>query len=208
MQRRVLILVVLLMAAVLAACVSPQARQGQRLFAGCPSGVNDRASLAKGEFVCKGSPDPAPFGGNGRACGSCHMPGDRFGISVERIGRLAPAHPFFFDGIDEDLELLRAHGLVHVVDADVDGIDEFRPTPKLVHLQQLCGSVTEQCLSLGLLGDRETDLCQFAREAVANHLTKTILRRPGIDFVLPTDEECDALVAYMLSDLVADRARD
>jgi hypothetical protein len=200
--------IVLLMAAALAsACVSPQARRGQRLFAGCPDGVNDRASLAKGEFVCRGRPDPAPFAGNGRACGSCHMPGDQFGISVGRIAVLQPSHPFFFAGIDEDQELLRTHGLVHVVDGDEDGLNEFRPTPKLVHLQVLCNAVSGKCDALGLLGDRETDLCQFSREAVANHLAKTVARVPGIDFMLPTDEECDALVAYMLSNLVADQKK-
>lgn len=200
------IMTVFLLGSLALACVSPQARRGQRLFAGCPGGVDDRASLKSGQFVCRGAPDPAPFAGNGRACGSCHMPGDQFGISVARIATLAPSHPLFFAGLDEDPELLRAHGLIHVVDADEDGLNEFRQTPKLIHLQALCDGFGS-CDALGLLGDRETDLCQFSREAVANHMSKTTGRVPGVDFRLPTEDECDALVAYMLSDLVADQRK-
>lgn len=188
------------------ACASRQAiRRGERLFSGCPQGINLKATEEKGEFVCKGKPDPAPFAGNGRACGTCHVPGDRFGISVKRIATFPPTHPFLFPGLDEDLVLLRTHGLVHVVDNDEDGLNEFRPTPKLVQLQTLCGAFGKFgiCETLGLLGDRETDLCTFAREAVANHMAKTVARVPGVDFRLPTNAECDDLIAYMLSDKVA-----
>lgn len=181
-------------------------QQGLRLFAGCPKGVDAKATRAKGEFVCKGDPDPESFGGNGRTCGSCHMPGDRFGISQERIAGLPQDHPFLFDGIDEDPVLIREHKLIHVVDEDEDGINEFRPTPKLVHIQKICDK-DGLCLTLGLLGDREKDLCQFSREAVANHLTKTTERVEGVDFRLPTDQECKALIAYMRSNLVADQAK-
>jgi hypothetical protein len=200
------ILLVALLILTTTACISKQVRRGQRLFAGCPQGVDDKATLRSGEFVCKGAPDPAPFGGNGRSCGSCHVPGDRFGISVTRIATLPPTHPFLFPGLDEDLVLLRSHGLVHVVDADEDGLNEFRQTPKLVQLQTLCGAFGHYgiCETLGLLGDREKDLCQFSREAVANHMAKTVARVPGVDFRVPTSDECDDLIAYMLSDLVAD----
>ena len=83
------------------------ARKGQRLFAGCVKKVDDKETLKTGQFVCKGKRDPAPFGGNGRACGDCHMPGDNFGISVDRIARLKSDHPLFFRGLDEDQKLLR-----------------------------------------------------------------------------------------------------
>lgn len=199
------VIVVILLAVLLSGCVSPQVRHGQRLFAGCPDGVDDRASLSTGEFVCRGAPDPAPFGGNGRTCGSCHMPGDQFGLSVQRIARLEPSHPLFFAGLDEDPALLRAHGLIRVLAPG--GIDEFRQTPKLVHLQGLCSSYRGECGPLGLLGDRTTDLCEFSRQAVTNHLSKTPARVPGIDFQSMSREECDALAAYMVSDLVADQKK-
>ena len=181
-------------------CATPPERVGQRLFAGCLEDVDDRATLERGVFVCEGKQDPAPFAGNGRACGGCHVPGDGFGISVERIGRLPRDHPFFFDGIDEDQELLRGHGLVHVI-APGD-IDEFRATPKLTHLRRLCDE-DGRCGPLGLLGDRTRNLCAFTQQAIANHMAKTTARRPGQDFRPASTEECDALVAYLLSDLVA-----
>ena len=188
----------MLLATSLAGCIS-QVRVGQRLFAGCPDGVNDGATASTGVFVCEGSRTPTPFGGNGRACGDCHVPGDNFGISVERIAKLPDDHPLFFPGLDEDPELLRSHGLVHVV---VPGqLDEFRQTPKLVHLQSLCRGA--ECETLGLLGDRVRNLCAFSAQAVANHMAKTAERVPGRDFRVPTGNECKALIAYMLSDLVA-----
>jgi hypothetical protein len=189
-------------AVAVAACATSPERRGQQLFAGCPGGVDDEATLRTGLFVCQGERDPQPFDGNGRACGDCHVPGDHFGISVRRITGLPPDHPFFFAGIDEDPELLRAHGLVHVVTPD--GIDEFRQTPKLVHLRSECDD-DGNCEALGLLGDRVRNLCAFSAQAIANHMAKTTDRVAGSDFRLPTEDECEWLVAYMLSDLVAGR---
>ena len=189
-------------AILVAGCAASQERQGQRLFAGCQDRVDDNASLQTGVFVCKGERDPAPFGGNGRSCGDCHAPGDNFGLSVKRIATLRTDHPLFFPNLDEDQQLLRRHGLIHVV---VPGsVDEFRQSPKLVHLQSMCDE-DGSCDSLGLLGDRVNNLCVFSIQAVTNHLAKTVRRIPGEDFRLPTPGECEALVAYMLSDLVADQ---
>ena len=180
-------------------CAASKARIGQRLFAGCLDKVDDEATLKSGRFVCKGDRDPEPFGGNGRACGTCHLPGDNFGLSVERIPTLPDDDPLFFPDLDEDQELLRAHGLIHVL---VPGdIDEFRQTPKLVHLQSMCKH--GKCDALGLKGDRVRDLCDFSKQAITNHMAKTVRRIPGEDFRMPTTKECKALVAYMVSDLVA-----
>ena len=181
-------------------CAASTVRTGQRLFAGCVDAVDDAATLESGLFVCEGARDPEPFGGNGRACGDCHVPGDDFGISVERIASLPDDHPFFFPGLDEDPVLLRAHGLVRVLAPG--GIDEFRQTPKLVHLQTLCDE-DGNCDALGLLGDRVRNLCAFSVQAVSNHMARSVARVPGRDFRTPTQDECEALVAYMLSDLVA-----
>ncbi len=190
----------ILLAIALVGCASSQIRHGQRLFAGCADGVDNRATLESGLFVCRGERDPTPFGGNGRACGDCHVPGDNFSISVKRIASLPDDHPFFFAGIDENQELLRAHGLVHVVVPG--GADEFRQTPKLVHLQRNCDE-DGNCESLGLMGDRVRNLCLFSTQAIANHMARSVARVPGRDFQPPTADECDALVAYMLSELVA-----
>ncbi len=42
-------------------------------------------------------------------------------------------------------------------------------------------------------------LRDFAKGAITQHLTKTLNRVAGVDFRLPTDDELDALEAYMLS---------
>lgn len=186
---------------VLAGCAASEVRLGQRLFAGCEEAVDDAATLRKGEFVCKGPVDPAPFGGNGRSCGSCHMPGDNFSIAVARINSLAPDHPLFYDALDEDPQLLRKFGLIFVVQS---GINEFRQTPKLTHLRDLCTD-DGHCDGLGLRGDRVKDLNAFTIEAIANHLSKTTARVPGEDFRVPTAKELKAITAYQLSDLVADQ---
>ena len=52
-------------------------------------------------------------------------------------------------------------------------------------------------------GDRVRNLCVFSAQAITNHMAKTVQRVPGSDFRLPTADECESLVAYMLSDLVA-----
>ena len=190
----------LLCIGLLTSCATSEVRKGQRLFAGCEDKVDDRATLEAGMFVCEGDRDPAPFLGNGRACGDCHMPGDNFGLSRERIEDLPSDHPLFFAGLDEDLELLRSHGLVRVV---VPGeIEEFRQSPKLDHLRSMCDE-DGTCSSLGLLGDRTNNLCVFSTQAIANHMSKSIDRIPGEDFSVPSQAECEALIAYMLSDLVA-----
>jgi len=189
-----------LVTALAAGCATSLERRGQLLFAGCLNTVDDRATLRGGLFVCRGGRDPEPFGGNGRACGDCHVPGDNFGISVERISTLPSDHPFFFGGLDENQRLLKERGLVHVI---VPGqIDEFRQTPKLVQLRTLCDK-DGNCDALGLLGDRVRNLCVFSIQAITNHMAKTVERVPGKDFRPPTAEECKWLVAYMLSDLVA-----
>jgi hypothetical protein len=190
----------LIFASVIVGCATSPERKGERLFAGCLDEVDHQASLRTGLFVCKGDRDPEPFGGNGRTCGDCHVPGDNFGMSVKRIATLPDDHPFFYPGLDEDQQLLRKHGLVRVITPD--GIDEFRQTPKLVHLQTACDD-DGNCDALGLLGDRVRNLCAFSIQAVTNHMAKSVDRVPGRDFRPPTAEECEWLAAYMVSDLVA-----
>ena len=200
MKRFTLIAIVVIPILALVGCVSSQARRGQALFAGCLDGVDEVATQQSGLFVCKGRRDPEPFGGNGRACGDCHVPGDNFGISRARIASLPADHPLFYDGLDDDPEALRSYGLVHVV---VPGeLDSFRRPPSLVGLQRACDDYGE-CGPLGLLGDRVRSLCIFSLEEVLNHMSRTLARMPDQDFRAPNREECEALAAYLISDLVA-----
>lgn len=187
----------------IAACApSRQVREGQRLFAGCATAVDDTATLRAGVFVCRGARDPAPFGGNGRACGTCHVPGDNFSLAPARIATLAADHPLFFAGLDENATLLRELALVHVIAPG--GLDEFRATPKLVHLRALCNA-KGNCDGLGLRADRIENLDAFTLQAIANHLAKSTARVPGVDFRVPSPAELRALTAYQLSTLVSEQ---
>ena len=173
MKHWMLAVTLLIAAALLAACVS-QERRGQRLFAGCLDKVDDSATLKAGVFVCEGDRDPEPFGGNGRTCGDCHVPGDNFGISIERIAMLPDDHPFFFPGLDEKQIVLRGLGLVHVI---VPGkIDEFRQTPKLVHLQRTFVIRRETVIRWGY---SVTESRTSARSRV--RLSRTIWPRPSTE---------------------------
>lgn len=192
----------LLICVLLAGCApSKLVREGQRLFAGCERAVDDAATLRTGSFVCKGPKTVEPFGGNGRSCGSCHRPGDNFSISPKRIASLPKDDPLFFP-LDEDAELLRALALIRVIAPG--GINEFRATPKLVHLRALCDRYGN-CDGLGLRADRVENLDAFTLQAVTNHLAKTTARVPGKDFHVPTAKELKAITAYELSRLVSDQ---
>ena len=202
MKYQIVATIVLIVAGSLAGCApSKLVREGQRLFAGCEKAVDDAATLKSGSFVCKGPRTANPFGGNSRSCGTCHRPGDNFSISPKRIASLPKDDPLFFP-LDEDAELLRAFALIRVIAPG--GIDEFRATPKLTHLRDLC-SRAGNCDGLGLRGDRVENLDAFTLQAVANHLAKTTARVPGKDFRVPTKRELKALTAYQLSTLVSDQ---
>ena len=71
-------------------------------------------------------------------------------------------------------------------------------------LQTMCDK-KGNCDALGLMGDRVRNLCAFSLQAITTHMAKTVNRVPGKDFRVPTKKECEALVAYMVSDLVADQ---
>ena len=77
MKSWILALSLVIVAVLAVGCGTSTVRKGQQLFAGCLDKVDDKASLRTGQFVCKkGRRDPAPFAGNGRSCGDCHVPGD------------------------------------------------------------------------------------------------------------------------------------
>jgi hypothetical protein len=158
------------------------------------------AAIDRGQALFLGE----TFNGNGRTCGSCHMPVDGFGISPKTIASLPADHPFFAVNVPglEDADLLRTLGLVRVSDKDEDGVNEFRPTPGLGGMKKLC-TAKGKCAVLGQRGDRETDLCTFSNEAIGNHLTKRPGGVAGVDFRLMSAQECKDLIAYLRSDRVS-----
>ncbi|MGQ0533013.1 MAG: c-type cytochrome [Caulobacteraceae bacterium] len=183
------------------------------------------AMLAVALAACEQPPAPEPptlidrgrevfftetFGGNGRTCGTCHRAEDNFGLSTEFIATLPADDPLFIaetnPGLARGFEAprqMRAHGLIL---ENLDGFEDLdnkfvlRGVP---HTLALRTSVTGRDGPLtgwggdGAPGDRS--LRSFAVGAVIQHFPKSTNRMAGVDFRLPTDEELDALEAFMLS---------
>lgn len=164
------------------------------------------------------------FGGNGRTCGSCHPAGNNYTLDADYIATLADEDPLFVAEHDPQLselevpDLLRQHGLIL---ANVDGFED--PTHKFVvrSVQSLLGlsmsiaapppdptgprwamdgtftSIPAQ--RLGWSGDGAPgngSLRDFAEGAIRQHATRSLRREPGVDFVLPTEPQKDALAAF------------
>ena len=164
----------------------------------------------------------ATFGGNGRTCGTCHRENNNLTIDVAFIGGLPATDLLFiadfppgvqavmgvdlpaFDSSDslklafEDPNLMRDRGLIleniqgfdTLANGDLINPPVFRAPPSLFNL-----SVTAP---YGLNGNIP-DLREFSTGAVIQHFPKTLDRIAGVDFVLPTEAELDALEAFMLS---------
>lgn len=166
-----------------------------------------------------------PFGGNGRACGTCHTAQFDFTISPEFIASLAPDDPLFVAESNPALaqlerpDLMRSFGLIL---ENVDGADA--PTTKFVmrsvpHTFSLKTSVTPVPVvnsdgtgvdgttqppsqRTGWGGDGAPSpggLKQFQTGAVFQHYTKSLNRLADTDFVVPTDEQLSRIEEFLLS---------
>jgi len=154
------------------------------------------------------------FGGNGRTCGTCHRADDSLTIDPAFIAKLPPSDPLFVAETNpalaklEDPKLLRSRALIR---ENLDGFDD--PTHKFVERgvpHTLSLGITNGISNafngppdhrLGWSGDGgpgRSTLHEFAFGAIIQHFTKTLARRPGVDFRLPTEEELDALEAFQL----------
>lgn len=158
------------------------------------------------------------FDGNGRTCATCHRPDNNYTIDPDYITRLPADDPLFvaerlpaLRGLDQP-KLLRRLALVSV---HIDGFDKpavQRAVPHLLGLRQSTevepGTLTppgrdaDLAAATGWSGDGapgDGSLREFAVGAVVEHLPRTLRRRSGTDFRLPTADELDALEAFMLS---------
>jgi len=153
------------------------------------------------------------FGGNGRTCETCHRLDNNHTIDPKYIATLPSDDPLFIAENNPDLaelenpKLLRQMGLIL---ANVDGFDNpgvFRGVP---HMFALTTSMApevdkEEGLVVHALGwsadgaPGDGSLRMFTVGAVTQHMTKTLDRTEGVDFRMPTDDELDAMEAYMLS---------
>lgn len=146
------------------------------------------------------------FAGNGRTCGTCHPARANFTLTPEFIATLPPDDPLFVSERNpalaglENPDLLRSRALILV---NIDGFDQppvFRGVPHIFD--------QEFTAPFGWSGEFG-GLREFTTHAVMQHFPRTLARVPGIDFRLPTEQELDALEAFMRSlplpgDLVTD----
>jgi cytochrome c peroxidase len=155
------------------------------------------------------------FGGNGRVCATCHPAENNFTIDPTFIASLPANSPLFVGENDPNLgrrfekyKLLRQLGLVV---ENADGFEDLdhkyvlRAVPHLLGLSRYLKAGNQSnppTQRTGWGGDGAPGsgtLREFASGAVLQHLTKSIQRRPGVDFRMPTDAELDALEAFQLA---------
>ena len=161
------------------------------------------------------------FGGNGRTCVTCHRPEDNWRITPAFIATLPDDDPNFihefapeFRENFEKAELLREWGLVLM---NPDGFDDLendfvmRTVNSLRSVRTSIEGMPHEGMEnqldfmeplTGWAGDGapgDGSLRSFAIGAIIQHMPRTLARKPGADFRLPTNEELDALEAFMLT---------
>jgi len=150
------------------------------------------------------------FKGNGRTCGTCHPAQNNLALDPAFIATLPPSDPLFVAEFTPDLKknfenpkLMRQFGLIL---ENLDGFGDLenkfvmRGVPHVLALRTSVNS--NQGPRTGWSGDGapgDGSLRSFATGAVIQHFTKTLNRVAGVDFRLPTEEELDAIEAFMLS---------
>ncbi len=161
------------------------------------------------------------FQGNGRTCRTCHRPEDNFRITPEFIATLPPDDPLFVAEANSELSqnfekpnLMRQFGLIlmnpdgfHDLDTQfvmrtVQSLRSLRTSIRGVEFDGFENDIDFQPVQTGWAGDGapgDGSLRSFAIGSVRQHMTKSLDRVPGIDFRLPTNEELDALEAFMLT---------
>ncbi|HET7866149.1 MAG TPA: hypothetical protein VFL86_17255 [Burkholderiaceae bacterium] len=155
------------------------------------------------------------FGGNGRTCGTCHPASRNFTIDPAFISGLPSNDPLFVAETNPALAQLERPALMRqfgLILENVDGLDD--PTNKFVmrsvpHTLGLQVSLTTDearsnppAAMTGWSGDGAPgagSLRDFAVGAVTQHFTRSLNRVAGVDFVLPNDQQLDALEAFQLS---------
>ncbi|HET9211227.1 MAG TPA: hypothetical protein VFR03_12550 [Thermoanaerobaculia bacterium] len=157
------------------------------------------------------------FSGNGRTCGTCHPVSNNQTIDPAFIATRPANDPLFIAEIPASqggvpgLEIPTLMRNFALILENVDGRED--PTVKFVmrgvpHTLSMATSIlapndgrpAQQRAGWG--GDgapAPVTLRLFPVGAVTQHFTKSLNRVVGVDFVLPTDTELDAMEAFMLS---------
>jgi cytochrome c peroxidase len=154
------------------------------------------------------------FGGNGRTCGTCHPAANDFTLDPAFIARLPASDPLFVHERDPNLAglehptLLRQLALIQVHADGFAAPPVLRGVPHLLGIARSLqaefgtitppGATTDLPEATGWSGDGGA-LRDFAIGAIRQHMPRSLARRAGVDFRLPTDQELRALEAYMLT---------
>ena len=150
------------------------------------------------------------FDGNGRTCGTCHRAEDNFGLTSAFIATLPDDDALFVAETNPNLAqnfenpvLMRALAVI------LENQDGFEDLPNdfnmrgVPHTLALPTSVASpQGPRTGWSGDgapSDGSLRSFSTGAVIQHFPLTTNRVAGVDFRLPSDDELDAIEAFMLS---------
>jgi len=154
------------------------------------------------------------FGGNGRTCGTCHPMDNNFTIDPDFIAELSEDDPLFVaENIPalanlENPVLMREFGLI------LENLDGFTNPGVMRGVPHTLGLPTSLEADTTIpLDSRPADMTgwsgdgaptpggirNFATGAVIQHFPKTLNRVIGVDFILPTDKELNAMEAFQLS---------
>ncbi len=159
------------------------------------------------------------FGGNGRTCGTCHPAENNLTINPAFIASLPPTDPLFVAETNPALAQLENPTLLRhdaLILENVDGFED--PTHKFVlrgvpHTLAMSTSTGRGDIPIfpsdgpppdfrtGWGGDGAPgrgSLNEFAFGAIMQHFTRSLDRKTGVDFRVPTQEELDALEAFQL----------
>ncbi len=161
------------------------------------------------------------FDGNGRTCSTCHRPEDNWRITPAFIATLPDDDPLFVHefvpALKENFEkpeLLRKYGLIlgnpngfgHLEDDYVmrtaQSLRSVRTSIQGMEFEDAENRLDFMGPLTGWAGDGapgDGSLRSFAIGAIMQHMPKTLNREPGVDFRRPTEEELDALEAFMLT---------
>jgi len=157
------------------------------------------------------------FGGNGRTCGSCHPQDNNTTLDVSFITALRarnPRDPLFIADNEPTLVDLETTDLQDFA-AIRENVDGFGDVQKFVsrtvsHVLSLKTSITPDpgdgtanppLERTGWGGDGVLDgsLLSFLEGAIKQHFTRNLLRRPNVDFRLPTAQEAQLTREFQLN---------
>jgi cytochrome c peroxidase len=159
------------------------------------------------------------FNGNGRTCASCHPPTNNFTIDPAFIARLPDSDPLFVAEFNPALSKLEDPGLMRKFGLILENLRGFENPGVMRGVPHTLGLPVSMTLDpaddnlvradgsrpangMGWSADgapEDGSLRSFALGAVRQHFPKTLNRKEGVDFRLPTESELDALEAFQAS---------